>query len=402
MEHLLEAAQSDSVGAIWNAVADFPQVHAVSIGSDWMWRLLNRARPLLGDDDYGLLSDALRVEAASSPTTPWSFDREDYWLTALAHTGVDVPVGKSTWRDPIGWPFVQPDRLGGSRTVVTISIDPARAAGVIADLRGVLREVGTDDARVEIRARPRARLTSAGAEPVHVTGGNPIRSRGHLHGTAGGVLGDGHGGALVPTAGHVVMGASELSVDASQSGTSTSIHLQPRVQSQLTPLDGALNAATAQSCTDVDFALLEPTVPIELHTDVGTVGPVDDIAMLAGVNEGDLVDVTGAVTGSQTLRVGDLDLCRSFDHAGMRWGYRHLFALRRVSRFWAATGTLRPPIRHGDSGGWITQQMDGRTLWAGSVVGGDGAIGYACFAERIQEQTLGGARLTRSATGLSL
>lgn len=379
MQHLFNEVETEEVQRRLEVAQDFPGVHAISIGTDPTWMALRSAELALAADDYDRVAAHLQFLSEEWPIN----------ASFLEGTCLDLSDGLNVAHDssffegePRGWPLSGArSHPGSTRYVLRFDVAPTER-GQVADLAGALEQTGESDdqVRTTVEMSQQARLLAGGSDGG-LRGGSLLKADGQSGGTGGGtvMLDD---VASCATSSHVIEAYGE---DAAYSAESPNgdVDLTLLWRSQLHQTEQPVNFFAGQDFPEVDLALLSAPPaeqPLSLHAPVGDVGVVRAIARIPEVPEGGLVDVAGATTGPQRLRVGALGLVRSLRLNDASYGYKNLFELRKVTRFWSLAGTIRPPVRECDSGGWVTLGTADGAAWAGSVVGGDGAMGYACYA----------------------
>jgi hypothetical protein len=402
MEHLITIATSEDVQRIAAAALEYSETQGVAIATDPSWLLLARLRPILGEQRTALvaerLADFLRYWRDYSPY-PGGLTIDDLWLqfqappwfgpgptrpTSFILPELSGPIDRS-WTPP-GWPLDLPDSLGGTQYVITVSLLPGTAA-VTDSLRSRLQEMALGanlSLRVEFEIRPVALLFSRPATALSVQGGTTVWCNGTATGTAGGVVKDISGAPLIVTAAHVVqpLGAP-VGIDVPAAGGSATANASCSWASTLHPVTSPFTLSAAQACPDVDVALLAASQPISTVCDLAGIGVINGCQPITKLGEGDIIEMAGKASGYRRLRIGSFVLAQRFALGGAWYGYRDLMQLRRLSRMWGLTGSLRRPARPGDSGAWIVHPGATGPMWAGSVIGGDRPVGYACFAERV-------------------
>ncbi len=130
-----------------------------------------------------------------------------------------------------------------------------------------------------------------------------------------------------------------------------------------------------------DIALIKLDQGVTSDLEVLGVGPLAGVTTAGALYPQMLVEVAGKVTGLHTLRTGGLSITQQVGINGVAHCFRDLVELRRPSRHYGVTGTVRRPVRPGDSGAWVLRDGPGGKEWCGVVVAGEKSAGYATPAE---------------------
>jgi len=202
----------------------------------------------------------------------------------------------------------------------------------------------------------------------------------------GGILTDPNGKKYGLTCGHAV-GKKDIVKQPSPKDDSTATKIGVCVESTAGSLQGPVARCNRNLATnDVDAALiqLDDDPPVASKLEVMDIGRLAGLATIDDVFEDSPIEVSGR-SGHKDLYTGGLLVIGSLLIGPDRFCFRNLMEIKRASvRNWGVTGTLARPVRPGDSGAWVIQDGPNGPEWCGMIIGGTGPIGYAVFAEEIQ------------------
>jgi hypothetical protein len=352
-------------------------VQGISADLDDFWLASWQLYTLLSRDDFRRAEELLFARVMHG--MPWPLIGSTFagWRGSLAETFNSYPFGiDTTWR-PSWWSdYISVRGVREEPYTLTVVLRPEAPPGSLYDLR----EIDSRGFQVRFEARPLARLYATATDAVRpLVGGISLSNPSGPPGTLGGIIEDSHGQRFGLTCAHVLASGDEAQQPSPRdnAGAATRVgrciaasplttHTPP-----LDPYDPSIN--------ELDVGLVELDQPADLE--VLHLGALAGIAAKSRVHPNGSVDVVGKESGRQSVYMGGVTLTHEFDLHGVKYGYKNLFELKRRSRFYGITGTIRPPVRPGDSGGWVITAGATGSEWLGVVVAGDGPVGYATPAE---------------------
>lgn len=393
MDYLFEFGERDDVRELVAAYLErSAMVQGLAVDLDDYWLASFRLYNLLPERRFKrsirYLSDLVFHPRDRHPRLP-------RWLHRLDDEYVAYPAGIDPCWSFAGWEELTALRGTGPEPFVLVVV--LRPEVNRESLEG-LRSIPTAGVQVRFEPRPPARLYANPRDRVRpLVGGVSLSAPAGPAGTLGGILGNDTGGRFALTCSHVLR-EGEAQQPSPADNRSQAERIGECVEStQLVAHEPPLNPYN-RSLNSVDAALVELDPEIRSAYEAFDLGPLSAVSPTGRINPSISVEVVGKVRGHSSVQVGAAVLAHEFDFDGQTFGFEKLFELRRAGRFSGITGSLSPPVRPGDSGGWVLGRGAGGSEWLGVVVGGDGPYGYAVPAEFVDQwlQTTGHGPLSVS------
>jgi hypothetical protein len=143
-------------------------------------------------------------------------------------------------------------------------------------------------------------------------------------------------------------------------------------------MQSTCNLRTHGTADALDAALVDMA-----NSDFGSFIPdysaVDHIAAFEEMHTATPVVLFGWKSGRVEAELAHHNLWHEVLIDGIRRCFGDIFSIT-PRRPWYLNAPL---VKGGDSGSWIVHTMDGVTVWDGMLFAGDGATGYACYAENV-------------------
>jgi hypothetical protein len=386
MEFLIQLAREDEeIRRLVSAAMENPSVQGVVLQLDafWLsgWNYTNR----FGQNEWEYVlrrhrPALLGLQGRLGLRYPWPYAHLDHYLDELPENQFPVPVrsiSELRWR-PLGWE---------SRAAIE-RFDPEWSpVRVIVCLRPDAMEVRRLESRqyrVLYETRPVATLS---ANPRRyrrpVVGGLSTGVGTTVAGTMGGIVRDqrppqqfyGVTCAHVMSSGTVEQPAHIDSRRASAIGTVTS-HTPLQVPS------GICTPYTRTGVNTVDVALIEMNSATAAQLEVLDIGLLSGITPRAQIQQGQLVEFTGRVSGHRRVKVGGLGVIYQLKAGGQTYCFQNLIQLTWPRFYQLLKGR---PVMRGDSGAWICRPDANGFGWCGMIIGEDRLHGYAVYAETIDD-----------------
>jgi hypothetical protein len=375
VDYLLEFADREDVqGLARNYLERSDAVQGISVDLDDFWLANWRLYTLLSPTDFRF-AQARLFDVWRYPNA-WPWPNAAFSEIGRLGSFVNYPFGIDTsWRPPLWTEYIGTRDLRDEPYSISVILRPE----VASQSYYALQEVGTNGFEVRFESRPTATLYANGADAQRpLVGGVSVSSPTGPAGTLGGILEDASGKRFGLTCAHVVASGDEAQQPSPRDNIRGAARIgncvaSSTLTSHTLPLD-----SSDPSINEVDVAAIELDQPADLE--ILEVGALAEIASKSRVNPDASVEVTGK-SGRRSLYIGAISLMHEFKFQGTKYGYKNLFELKRQSRFWGLTGTLRPPVEPGDSGGWVLTAGANGMDWLGVIVAGDGPVGYATPAD---------------------
>jgi len=356
-----------------NKLEEVPSViHGIFIDIHPVWKMIVDYRRLTGFDD----------RLPREPGISWMFYAAHY--AALCHAG-GQSVGPYNLNDsPAVWEEIcqRYGKKNGPPFIVKIYILPTTSATL------------ESRRRVEGYAREQPFFTSVIDSPMAVLaapveGGVDITASGP--GTLGGFLKDQNGKHWGLTCGHVAQKTGSTAALAGGQGNLGIVRYSNFSNLSAQSQGAMCNPYVATGNHSVDAALIEVA---SQHTAVGSVhslGRIDKIFDRTQLNSGNVVSMTGAMSGTHDYDIGGygVTLQVQLSNGGAYYCFSDLFdfyappnAPGWVPGRLAQAAAPRP--LHGDSGSWLCFNYSANLYaYFGTMIAVRGAVGIATFADSL-------------------
>lgn len=145
---------------------------------------------------------------------------------------------------------------------------------------------------------------------------------------------------------------------------------------------GGCNSRSHSNPDSLDISLAELDQGVYPHISYSTFGKPNHVSQIYQMKTGDAVSLFGKKSGRVDAELGSLCIFHAVEIDNQERCFGDIFTITYPKPWYLNTDL----VKEGDSGSWILSSDNGRSSWNGLLFAGDGATGYACFAENIMSE----------------
>jgi hypothetical protein len=139
---------------------------------------------------------------------------------------------------------------------------------------------------------------------------------------------------------------------------------------------------TTPDAARVDLAVAQLTVGFDSLRETGAITTPSSVQAISNIRKNDRVSFVGKTRGRIEAKIGALTVWDQIEFTDGVRCFGRIFEVKSPTRQYVREELAYP----GDSGSWITFQVDELAMWYGMVISCDGGQAYACFGEYILDE----------------